>query len=269
MFHEVAVPFDRTQPIGQNILAAVTTTMAAIVARSADRAFVSTDAWKPAVHRFVRAGIDVTCVPVPSSVPVSDDALAVSAVRRTFEGAERVVGHFGTFGRLIVPMLGEVLALLGASGRCHVLLIGRGSDRAAAAYAAAVPALRGRIVGTGPLDPDDLSRHISACDVLLQPYPDGVTTRRTSVMAGLSHGRPVVTNIGRLSEELWLPSGAVMAADTNPRAIAAAVEEVLGDAELASSLATRGRRLYEQCFDVRHTIAALRADAAVPLRAVS
>jgi hypothetical protein len=36
------------------------------------------------------------------------------------------------------------------------------------------------VVGT----PDDLSRHLSACDLFVQRYIDGVSGRRTSLMAG-------------------------------------------------------------------------------------
>ena len=42
-----------------------------------------------------------------------------------------------------------------------------------------------------------------ACDLLVQPYPDGISSRRTSAMAGLALGVPVVTTTGHLTEPLW------------------------------------------------------------------
>jgi len=45
--------------------------------------------------------------------------------------------------------------------------------------------------------------------VLLQPYEDGVTTRRGSIIAALALGVPVVTTTGRMTEPLWRASAAV------------------------------------------------------------
>ena len=55
----------------------------------------------------------------------------------------------------------------------------------------------------GYLSPAELSAHIAACDLFVQPYPDGITSRRTSAMACLSRARPVVTTTGHLTEPLW------------------------------------------------------------------
>ena len=72
--------------------------------------------------------------------------------------------------------------------------------------------LAGRVSATGTLNASDLSAHIAACDVLLQPYPDGVTSRRTTAMAGLFARVPVVTTQGKLTERFW-QEGAVKLAD--------------------------------------------------------
>src|SRR5436305_1834897 len=71
------------------------------------------------------------------------------------------------------------------------------------------PDLTDRVHATGSLTTADLSQHISACDVMLQPYIDGVSSRRTSVMAALSHGLPIVTAKGALTESIWAESHAV------------------------------------------------------------
>ena len=63
--------------------------------------------------------------------------------------------------------------------------------------------------------PDDLSAHIAACDLFVQPYPDGITSRRTSAMACLSQARPVVTTTGHLTEPLWAESDAVALVDVD------------------------------------------------------
>ena len=42
----------------------------------------------------------------------------------------------------------------------------------------------------------EASRLLQACDVVVQPFPDGVSGRRTSVMAGLANGVAVATKSG-------------------------------------------------------------------------
>ena len=71
------------------------------------------------------------------------------------------------------------------------------------------PELEQRLHATGPLASDDLSHHIAACDLLIQPYPDGATTRRTSLMVGLSHGKPIITTASQVTEPIWEQSRAV------------------------------------------------------------
>ena len=135
----------------------------------------------------------------------------VAALRRRLAPAgEPVVGSFGTFGAAIGRMLAEVLPRLlgGRDGRVGVL-IGRGSETFAARLLAAHPVLAGRLVATGGLPREDVSLHLQACDLLVQPYPDGVSSRRTTVMAGLAHGRPVATTAGPLTEPVWSETGAV------------------------------------------------------------
>ena len=108
------------------------------------------------------------------------------------------------------------------------------------------------------LAPDDLSRHVSACDLMLQPYPDGVSSRRTSVMVALAHGRPVVTTSGALSEPLWSGGDVVVAPANRLDELVAATVSLLADPTRLQDLASRARALYAERFDMRHTVAVLR-----------
>jgi hypothetical protein len=102
--------------------------------------------------------------------------------------------------------------------------------------------------------------HLSACDLLLQPYPDGITTRRTSAMAGLAHGRALVTNSGHLTEPIWSERGAVAIAPvTDTGAAAALARDLLADSGRREQLAKAGASVYADRFDISHTIATLRA----------
>jgi glycosyltransferase involved in cell wall biosynthesis len=101
---------------------------------------------------------------------------------------------------------------------------------------------------------------IASCDVMAQPYPDGVTSRRTSMMAALEHARAIVTTQGLATEPLWQQSGAVAlvpAADSS--AFASAVGELIGDHTRRRRYETAAKALYASRFELCHTIEALRA----------
>lgn len=232
--------------------------MAALVAGAAERVFVSTPAWTAQVRQWCRPGTPITWLPVPSAVPVRTGNHA--EIQRAVGQGRPIVGHFGTCGALITPGLFDALHQIAQRTEARFLLFGRGTDLAASRAVREWPALAGRLVAAGTLTPAEISRHLAACDVMLQPFPDGVTGRRTSVMAALAHGRPVVTTAGRLTEPLWQTSQAVRLAPAgDASALAAEVITLLDDPAEARRVARDARATYEQWFDLRHTIAALRA----------
>jgi glycosyltransferase involved in cell wall biosynthesis len=263
MFHEVAVPWGSWWEWKRNTLAVVTRLMAALLVTRADRVFVSIPSWEPLLRTIAPRCPEATWLPIPSNIPTRVPPGATPNVRRQFSIREgsKVIGHFGTYGALIAPLLKPtVLKLLKAEPRRVALLVGRGSD-AVARDLATDPAVAGRVMGTGPLDGADVAAHLLASDVLVQPYPDGVSSRRTSVMAGLALGVPTATNDGPLTEPLWRESRGVELA-SSPDGLAAAAEAVLGDAAHAAAVAERGRLLYEQRFSLARTISVLCSGAA-------
>jgi glycosyltransferase involved in cell wall biosynthesis len=191
------------------------------------------------------------------------DPGAVAAVRfrHAPDPSVPLVGHFGTFGRLIAELLEPAIIGLFRSIPCaQVLLIGRRSERFHAHFSAAYPNLGGRLRWTGELPPSAVAAHLRACDLLLQPYPDGVSSRRGSVMAGLANGVPVVTNLGHLSEALWATAAGVeVIPSPDPAALAATAAAILAlPPEGRLALAARGAELYRTEFALERTIARLR-----------
>ena len=85
-------------------------------------------------------------------------------------------------------------------------------------------------MATGAIDLTSLSHHLSACDVLLQPYVDGVSGRRTTTISALEHGIPVATTFGALSEPFWKDTRAVAVVPSEaPHLLAGATEELLSE----------------------------------------
>jgi glycosyltransferase involved in cell wall biosynthesis len=258
--HEPFVSFSGS--VRQRALAAMQRAMTLVLLSAARRVWVTTRAWVPELEPYMPAqGIATGWLPVPSSLPVPD-AVAVDAVRaRYVNGTAGLVGHFGTHGPLVTSLLDEaIVQLANAEPSVRFLLVGAGSDAYRSALVARGRIVAGRVNATGTLSPRDLSAHLAACDVLLQPYPDGVTSRRTTTMAGLFCRVPVVTTQGRLTEPLWQDGGAVRLVPVGD--VRALVDEVVGllnDPEERRRQAAAGRTFYDRWFDVRHTVAALSA----------
>jgi glycosyltransferase involved in cell wall biosynthesis len=260
MFHEVWYPFDRRAGLRRNALAAANRLMASLVARAAERTFTSIPAWQADVASLAKPNVPVTWMPVPSGIAVVCDRAAAAEVRaRVGRSGRPLVGHFGTYGGHIRPLVDTAVIALVNQRDCDVLLIGRGSEEARSDLTARQPQLAGRVHASGALDSPAVSAHITACDVMLQPYPDGVSTRRTSAMAALAHGRALVTTNGRLTEPVWNETRAALLVPVGDQsAIASAAAALVSNPAAREELARRGRAVYDARFDVQHTIEALR-----------
>ena len=129
MFHEVAYPIQRGQPIRHNILGVVTRVMAAIVARASTRVFVSIPAWETELRRHVPRHLSIRWVPLPSTIPVVLDPERIALARRQFSRGECVLfGHFGTYGPAITEALKSTIPhILESDQAAAFLLLGHGS----------------------------------------------------------------------------------------------------------------------------------------------
>lgn len=261
MVHEPYLAF-RPWHLRQNAAALVHRWMTVTLLRAATRVWTSIPAWQNCWQPYTLGRkVPFGWLPIPSSIPVVDDPTGVATLRRALLPREgRLLGHCGTYGPIIGTLLRAALpAVLERSPETQALLIGRGSDRFRAELLAQAPHLAGRISATGPLDAALLSRHLSACDLMLQPYADGLSTRRTSAMACLAHGRPVVSTTGRLTEPLWQESNAVRLAPVED--IGTLVQrtcDLLKDEGERTRVGNAGRALHQARFNIAHTIAALR-----------
>ena len=159
----------------------------------------------------------------------------------------------------MTDLLGEIIeGFLAAAPQARVLLIGAGSDGYAKELSEQFPELAERVFATGTLNSDDLARHVAACDVLLQPFPDGVSSRRTSVMAGMKLHVPVVTTRGRLTEPLWDTTAAVRLADVgDSTGFVAHAVALMGAPGDRARLADSARHVYDEQFAIGRTIRAL------------
>ncbi len=262
MFHEIAVAVTRSQPLHHNVLGLVTRRMAAIVLRSAERVFTGTPAWEPTIRQLAPANKPAVWTPVPSNVDTEVDPALVAAVRKKLAGTDAVlIGHFGTYGPYHRSVLREIIpALLKRSPLRTFVLLGRNGHAFAKEMENGDGSVKDRIIAPDNLPARELSTHLAACDVVVQPYPDGITTRSGSAMAVLALGVPMITNVGGLSEPLWRESEAVMlTAGPSSAAFIQAAEDLLGTPERRDELHQRSAALYAGRFAIEQTVKALHA----------
>jgi glycosyltransferase involved in cell wall biosynthesis len=149
----------------------------------------------------------LTLIPLGSNVEPQPPAdFERSAWRSRYEAAENtlLLAYFGFLneskgGEALV----EALALLRQQGLdARLLLIGGDighADPTNVAYAQRVQALIDHrhladfVYRTGYTDLPQISANLLAADVVVMPYRDGVSFRRTTLIAALRHGCPVVS----------------------------------------------------------------------------
>jgi glycosyltransferase involved in cell wall biosynthesis len=253
MFHEVNFPF-RWQPPTHAVLGATTCVMARFVAGAAARVFVAIPVWGDRLRRICPRAKPAEWLPVPCNVATVADPAAITEARAhyTTDPGDRLIGHFGTFGVAITQLLSPaVVAVLGRIPDTRLLLIGRGAARFRERFITKHPELAPLVGTAGELPADAVAAHMRACDLLVQPYPDGV---------------PVVSNLGALSESLWAGIGCVrLAPSPDPAGIAATAESVLALPPAArAEIGRRAAALYAERFGLENTLARLRCPEPVP-----
>jgi hypothetical protein len=245
----------------QMMAAAVHRVMTAVLLRAASRVWVSIPAWEAMWKPYALGrGVEFSWLPIPTGLSRPPEHEVGRTRGRLTRDSRLLVGHLGTYGSPVASMLHVVLPdLMKTNPDADLVLIGAGSREYRTALAARHPALADRIAATGELEPSALAAHVAACDLLVQPYPDGISSRRTTTMAALRLGVPVLTTRGHLTEGLWDDSRAVRLCDVSRLAdMAGCAGELLADRDARTRMASAGRELYDRVFDVARTVAALR-----------
>jgi glycosyltransferase involved in cell wall biosynthesis len=262
--HEAGCPFGKSWK--QGVVAAAHRLMAMILLNAAHQVWVTIPAWERrwrpcALGRRIR----FTWLPVPSTIPRVEDAPGVATIRGRYAPPNgMLLGHLGCYPRQTFDkrradfLRASLRKLLPGHPDRAALLIGQGGKALHARVVDHAPDLAGQVYAVDNLAAADLSRHLSACDLMLQPYPDGVSTRRTSMMAALSHALAAATTTGPNTEALWEESGAASLTPAGDvAALAESAERLLKNEGARARMGATARALYRARFDVAHTVAAL------------
>jgi glycosyltransferase involved in cell wall biosynthesis len=266
MFHEVTYIVKPGDRLPRRLLAFGQRRLAKRLLQSIDVVDLAIPHWETMLRPLdLRADRTYDWRPVPSNVPVVDDAAGVAALRAEISsqaaGVTRWIGSFGTFAGDVVRLLEAVVPrLLQAHPEAGFLLMGRGGENIAQAWQQAYPGLAHRVIATGARPLIEISRYLQICDLLLQPYPGGVCTKRGSMMAGLAHGAAIVTTRGDVTEPIWAETGAALIVDEgDAAALINQAESLLQDDGLRGTLSSHALALYRDRFDVRHLIESMKS----------
>ena len=200
-------------------------------------------------------------------IPIGNDIKSrqFSAEERTRRRAARGYGSeqlvLGYFGFLNASKGGltlvETLATLAGEGRdVYLMMIGErvgASDETNFRYLQRVEAaisehgLDSRVQWTGHQSDAEVAADFNAIDVLVMPYEDGMSMRRSTLTAALANGCAIVTTHPQTpSPELRADSDLLMVPPRDPAATAAAVRRIDEDPCLAKNLRASARKAARQ-----------------------
>jgi len=237
MVHEMWVPYTRAQYFVTGPLQRLSLLLLIVICHKTS---VSIEAWTKQLRKLVPwKKAKIHWVPVGSTVPV-----AAQATRR--DGSGILLVSINPMGSGKGPeLLQKVWERIRQEPNLRLLVIGLTQDDAKKFF----PALAEdkNCIFTGFLGHQELSAYLQGAAMLLAPFVDGVTGRRTSIMAGLEHGVPAITTRGFLMDEVFEKSPLVICRyDVDE--FSAAVLELLRDPVRRQAMASASKAFYDQHF---------------------
>ncbi len=198
---------------------------------------------------FWRRRTDVAVIPVGSNIPGCAPSMAArSGLQPRAPSLVYVIfGQPEAMSARLVSALGRWLSTRPEGVRLR--WIGRSRDEILAFWTGRC-GLRAELVEV--LDgrsSDEVSRLLQSSDVCVAPLLDGVSTRRTTIIAALGHGLPIVGTDAKCTDPVFRQSHACLL--SRPSDEAGFVRDValaLEDPELRSHMAGAARELFEDRF---------------------
>lgn len=186
-------------------------------------------------------------LPVGSNIPREPISRAAARTALGLSEDEVALGVFGTahVSRMLEPLQSSARAVAADGRRVRVVYIGP--------HAEAIREALGDmpLIADGPYSGDEVSRRLSALDIFLATYADGVSTRRGAMMAALQHGVAVVGTRGHHTDaELIAADGKalLLAPAEDLAAFDAAVLRLAEDAQLRGQIGAGGEEMFNRAY---------------------
>lgn len=253
-FHELYIPFDRS--IRRNGGAIWQRVTALLLALGSDALSVTAGEWRRRLRGLgVRKPIQL--IPVGSNIPLIRASVEErTRLRKELLGTSEglLVASFGARNDRDVPGVLYALAEANKRGRATLLWLGGGSvwHRHERSIVEAIDLdghAENEVRWTGDLPHPEVSRLLNACDLMMLPFVDGISSRRTSAMTAFQHGLPLLTTYGNTPEAQFVHGvNTYLVPHGNRQALADGLIELGTKPDLRARIAKGGRALYEAEF---------------------
>lgn len=212
----------------------------------ADSIFFSIDPWVRKYQSWFPE-TPVFHLPVGSNIPHEGCSRMEARQAIGIDLDAFVVGVFGTMraSRLPGHIRAAVLALHERDPQIRLLYVGPDGE----ALQAALPGIS--IIDAGRLPASEVSVHLSAMDIHLAPFVDGLSTRRGSAMAGLQHGVTTLSTDGPLTDTVLRDlnrSAFVLTPVESQSAYAQSALELYPDDARRLEISQSGQRVFNNLF---------------------
>jgi len=203
------------------------------VARCADLRLTSCQAYADWLDN---KGYSATCLPVGSNLPAG-------SAHRSNDPAALLFGSFGSaHPSRRMDLVAKSVAAVRADGiDASFVFVGSGGERARREFEQIGVPFR----ATGAVGPQEAADEIAALDVFLSPFSDGLSGRRTSAIAALKAGVPLVSSAGRRTDPFLrkVHGSALLLAETDEEFIRQA-RDLAHSAQLRERIGRAGRDFY-------------------------
>jgi glycosyltransferase involved in cell wall biosynthesis len=104
-----------------------------------------------------------------------------------------------------------------------------------------------RVVESGPLEPDEISRWLHCCDICVLPFAEGLSLRRSTFMNAIAHGLPVVTTRPvRKLPDVVSGENVILVPPGDPTSLSYAVAQFAKSEKMRREYGERAKKLSEK-----------------------
>jgi len=213
----VTILHEFSSPPGSSIKTTVLSwlhrTLLRLIVRTSKKLIVTTPFALALFHKnFPSRKSDFKYIPISSAITISPAEFEKQASLRSqlrLSPDSLVISLFGSTIGTAFDHLHKVLQwMVNKISNSSFLFIGKHGESLKLKFLGE-EAIFSRIRTTGPVSNETASHWLSISDLYLVFYPDGASTRRTSLMTGLEHGLPTISNFGSLTDPVVASSGAI------------------------------------------------------------